>query len=144
MKMDDKSLWKASGLKGEYQAWAFGGPSDERAELVSKGIQTGTSSAYILYEKEDESLPQVGEYSVILDSRGEAKAIIRTVKVEVLPFNQVPASFAYLEGEGDRSLDYWRSVHHDFFTEELASIGLPFTEDMLVVMETFEVVYPRP
>lgn len=142
--MDDKSLWKASGLKGKYEAWAFGAASDKLAELVVKGIKTGTSSAYILYERKDEPIPQVGDYSVILDSRDEAVVIIRTVKVEVMPFNQVPASFAYLEGEGDRSLEYWRSVHQDFFTQELASVGLPFTEDMLVVMETFEVVYPRP
>ena len=63
------------------------------------------------------------------------------MKVTVLPYDQVPAEFAYKEGEGDRSLNYWREVHEAFFANELAEAGLAFSEDMLVVCEEFEVVY---
>ena len=44
------------------------------------------------------------------------------------------------EGEGDRSLEYWRTVHRRFFTEELQEPGLPFDEKLELVCEEFEVV----
>lgn len=47
------------------------------------------------------------------------------------------------EGEGDMSLEYWRKIHRVFFTEELKDLEKEFTEDMMVVCEEFEVVYPK-
>ncbi|WP_398347123.1 ASCH domain-containing protein [Solobacterium moorei] len=43
--------------------------------------------------------------------------------------------------EGDRSLDYWREVHINFLTNELASVHQSFDENTKVVYEEFEVVY---
>ena len=144
--MNAKEMWELysenSGPGGEvYDEWAFGSDADKLADLVCKGIKTATSSAYALYEIEGESLPGVGEYSVILDSKGDAKCVIKTTKVYVAPFDMISETHAYKEGEGDKSLDYWREVHRDFFTSSLAEAGLAFTEQMDVVCEEFEVVY---
>ena len=38
-----------------------------------------------------------------------------------VPFDEVSKEHAYKEGEGDRSLAYWRDVHEDFFAEEFIS-----------------------
>ena len=46
----------------------------------------------------------VGALSVVLDGRGEPICVIRSVKVEVRPFGEVDEAFAWVEGEGDRSL----------------------------------------
>ena len=78
---------------------------------------------------------------MILNSSGEAVCIVRTIKVYITAFNQVTTEHAFKEGEGDRSLDYWREVHVDFLTRELASIGLIFNEKVKVVCEEFELVY---
>lgn len=94
-----------------------------------------------MYKLEQESLPQVGAYSVVLDSQDNAVCIIKTKKVTVVPFNKVTAEHAYKEGEGDKSLDYWRAVHEEFFTECMAQAGLEFTPTMKVVCEEFELVY---
>ena len=51
------------------------------------------------------------------------------------------AEHAFKEGEGDRSLAYWREVHKRFFTEELKEADLEFDEDMKLVCEEFEAVY---
>jgi uncharacterized protein YhfF len=126
-----------------YQAWSFGVEKDILSLLVEKGFKTGTASAHIFYEIEKEPLPQIDEYSVILDSKEEAVCIIRTTKVYVTPFNKVSADHAFKEGEGDRSLEYWRKVHKDFFCDELKTINLDFSEDMKVVCEEFEVLYKR-
>lgn len=141
--MTAEELWKQSGLTGEYEAWAFGEAQDKLAALVKDGIKTATCSAYDIYQAENESLPKVGEYSVILDSREEAVCIIRTTKVYVTAFDQVTAEHAYKEGEGDRSLEYWRKVHEDFLKRELASINRSFDGDTKVVCEEFEVVWGR-
>ena len=61
----------------------------------------------------------------------------------IKPFNEVTKEFAHAEGEGDLSLDYWRDVHRDFFSDGLKDLNKSFEENMLVVCETFEVVYSR-
>lgn len=125
----------------DYEAWAYGAEPDTLAELTRAGVKTATASAGPLYTLEGEPLPRAGEYSVILNSRDEAVCIIRTTKVYTVPFDQVSAGQAWREGEGDRSLDYWRQVHEDFFRAELAEAGLRFSRSMPVVCEEFEVVY---
>ena len=141
--MTAQEMWKASGIEAEYEAWAFGDDPDTLAELVRTGVKTATASAYPFYGLEGEDLPKAGEYSVILNTKDEAVCIICTTKVYITPYREVTAEQAWKEGEGDRSLDYWRRVHEVFFRKELEAVNLPFTEDMGVVCEEFEVVYPK-
>ena len=138
--MTAEELWEKSGLKGKYEVWAFGGAPDELAELTKNGIKTATCSALCFYESEEEPMPKPGDLSIVLDSKGEAVCIIRTTKVYVLPFDQVSEEHAFKEGEGDRSLEYWRKVHKEFFSSELKSIGQDFDEKMDVVCEEFDQV----
>lgn len=51
------------------------------------------------------------------------------------------AEHAYHEGEGDRSLSYWREVHEKFFKSEYAQMGKQFHEKIPCVCEVFKVVY---
>ena len=141
--MTAQQMWEASGLAATYTAWAFGNDPDTLAELVRTGVKTATASACPLYELEGEDLPRAGEYSVILDTKDEAVCIICTTNVHVAPYREITAEHAYKEGEGDRSLVYWRHVHEAFFSREMTEAGLTFTEDMDVVCEEFEVVYPK-
>ena len=144
--MNAAEMWERfcekSGIKADYDDWAFGGAPDALAELVLNGIKTATASAYPLYEQEQEPLPKAGDYSVILNTKGEAVCIIRTTKVYVVPFREVSADHAFREGEDDRSLESWREVHRDFFTREMNDEGLSFDEDMPVVCEEFMRVNP--
>lgn len=126
----------------DIDAWAFGAEADQLADLVLKGQKTATASAYELYRAYGEKLPQVGTFDVILDSRDQAVCIIEITKVEVVAFNQVSADHAYKEGEGDRSLAYWRQVHEELFTEWLAEAGFAFIPETGVVLEEFRKVYP--
>jgi ASCH domain len=41
--------------------------------------------------------------------------VIETVSVVILPFNEVSEQFAFEEGEGNRSLAYWRMAHENYF-----------------------------
>lgn len=91
-----------------------------------------------MYENDEEELPKVGEYSVILNSENNAVCVIKTTKVYIEQFKNVPEGHAYKEGEGDRSLEYWRRVHKDFFTKELSEAGEEFSEDTKLVCEEFK------
>ncbi|MFR7300704.1 ASCH domain-containing protein [Streptococcus pneumoniae] len=126
----------------EIDAWAFGVEPDLLADLVFKGEKTATASAYDLYVLEDEPLPQVGTFDIILDSQNQSVCIVEITKVSVELFNQVSAQHAFKEGEGDKSLAYWRQVHEDFFTNYLGEVGLTFTPESKVVLEEFRKVYP--
>lgn len=134
----------AQDLPHEYQAWSFGYKSqtaDTLGKLVLSGIKTATASLAWAYEREDEPYPVVGGYSVILDGEGRPLCIIQTTEVSVVPFNQVGEDHAYQEGEGDRSLGFWREVHWRFFADECESLGLAPDEEMPVVCEKFELVF---
>jgi uncharacterized protein YhfF len=128
-----------------YGTWSFGNSpdmADELAELVARGTKTATASLLWEYQAEGESLPQAGDISMILDSRDRPVCLIQTVQVEVKPFDQVDAAFAFDEGEGDRSLDYWREVHWQFFSSACQRIGRTPSQSMPVVCERFGVIYP--
>lgn len=129
-----------------YTSWAFGSDAamaKELAELVKSGEKTATCSLHIWYEIEQEAIPFVSELNIITDWEGEAEAVTETMDVQILPFNQVSEAFAIKEGEGDKTYDYWRRVHVEFFSNELREIDKAFDEGMLVVCEEFRVVYVK-
>ena len=51
-------------------------------------------------------------------------------------------TFAYEEGEGDRSLSYWREAHWRFFSRTLPQIGKQSAEVMPLVCERFQLIHP--
>lgn len=129
-----------------YNAWHF--CNDEKnanklANLVSNGTKKATTSLYYSYQLEKEPLPVVGQHNIILNWDGIAQCIIRSINIELVPFNEVTEAFAKAEGEGDQSLNYWKKVHKTAFENELMTVEKNFSEDMIVVCEEFEVVYPK-
>jgi uncharacterized protein YhfF len=128
-----------------FDSFAFG-DSPEMADallaLVVSGQKRATASLAQSYSDEGAPLPEVGALSVVLDGAGEPAALIRTSQVDVVPFDDVDATFARDEGEGDGSLDYWRAAHRAYFERS----GTAFDQRALVVCERFALLYgvPRP
>lgn len=144
--MNAEEMWQAFPDKkadDTYLAWQYGCAQDKLAQLTLQGTKTATASSYPVYKAENEPVPAVGDYSIILDSQNQAVCIIQTTQIDIVPFYQVDEEQAYLEGEGDRTFTYWREVHRTFFESEMQSIHQKFTEDMLVVCERFKIVYPK-
>ncbi len=124
-------------------AWSFGGTpeqADDLLALVLDGTKTATAGAAWDYEHEGEQLPRVGDLHIILDGADHPRLLIETMQVDTVPFDEVDAEHAYLEGEGDRSLEYWREVHEGFFTT-FATHDHGFSTSMPVVLERFHVLY---
>lgn len=145
--MTAEEMWRAftaqylPARSASYEAWAYGDDPDGLLALTLSGRKRATASALPLYRIGGEALPQAEDYSVLLDSHGNAACVLCNTAVRIVPFREVSEEFAALEGEGDLSLGYWRQVHEAFFTRALAAAGMTFTPDMPVVCEEFKVVY---
>ena len=94
------------------------------------GKKTATTSLY-----EYDSLPTVGELSILTDSNNNDICILKTKKVIITEFTNITWDLAKLEGE-NISLEEWRKVHKDFFSK----IDSSFNDDTEVIFEIFEVI----
>lgn len=115
--------------------------ADECAELVYKGIKQATAPSLWWYEKNNEPLPKIGDQYIVTDWEGNAKAVIETTKVEQVPYNEITAEFAATEGEGDKSLEFWKRVHKAYYKREMEAAGDQFSEDMIIVCEYFSTIH---
>jgi len=128
-----------------YEAFHFddNAPSaDELAELVLCGTKGATAGLLWAFEAEGKPLPRPGDLSVVTKWSGAPVCVVETWSVEIVPFQDVSAEFAAIEGEGDGSLDYWRKAHTAFFRRECARIGRTFEPSAPVVCEKFKMVFP--
>jgi uncharacterized protein YhfF len=115
------------------RSFAFGdGPelADELLDLVMKGVKTGTCST-----EDEPNTSTPGERWIVLDGSGTPRCVIATTEVSYRRYNEVDAAFAYEEGEGDRSLAYWRAAHRAYFGRQGR-----FSEDMMLMCERFRLV----
>jgi uncharacterized protein YhfF len=111
------------------------------AELIRVGQKTATCSLYAWYESGEETMPTVGHLQVVVDWNNSPVCIIEIDSVVICEYKEVQPEFAYAEGEGDRSLEWWRKAHWDFFAKECCQLGIEPAEDMQLVLERFHVVY---
>jgi uncharacterized protein YhfF len=138
-----EAFWRrfvaATGIDGPYAAWGFGSSPEMATELgllVRDGPKRATASRVSDYGP-DEPMPAPGDLSVILGGDGEPLCVIRTTAVEARAFGDVDAEFAWTEGEGDRSLAYWREAHIRFFE----GYGTPVDDATPVVLQRFELLW---
>ncbi|BFM51376.1 ASCH domain-containing protein [Marinomonas sp. THO17] len=113
------------------------------AELILLGEKRASCSMAHWYYQENEVYPQVGHLQVVTNWQGQPVCIIEITQVLECPFNQISAEFAAAEGEGDKSLGWWRAAHWDFFSKECNELGITPKHDMMLVLERFKAVYPE-
>ena len=117
--------------------------ADECAELVQEGIKQATTHSLSGLQINEEKLPAIGDLAIVTGWNGTPKAIIKTIKVEIVKFKDISSEYAFIEGEGDKSLGYWQEVHWAYYTRELSKHNLKPTIDMELVCEYFETIWPK-
>lgn len=138
------SLPEEANKPDKYEIWYFCDnekDADELAGLVKDGIKTATCALIWEYEAEGDELPAAGNYGIITKWTGEPVCIVKTTDVQIKAFNEVDEQHAYREGEGDRSLAYWRKIHWEVFSRYCANMDREPEETMPLVCEKFEVVF---
>lgn len=114
-------------------SFSFGdGPelATELAALVVSGRKTATVNT-----PDAPDCPKLGELWVVLDGEKRPVCVIETVELVPRRFDEVDAQFAFEEGEGDRSLAFWREAHETYFRR----LGV-FSPDMTLLCERFRLV----
>ena len=111
-------------------------------DLVLAGKKRATASSLLAYEATNESVPQVGDFSIVTDWEGNPKCIIETTAVTVIKFKDMTFDICKREGE-DENLESWRRNHTWYFAEDGRERGYSFSEEMPVVFEDFEVVFKK-
>lgn len=110
--------------------------ADELLALVIAGTKTASCGALRDYQAGGgDPMPVVGRRDVVLDGKGRRAAVIETIEVTIRRFDAVGADLAHDEGEGDRSLAYWREVHQAYFERNGG-----FSPDMELVCERFRLI----
>ena len=115
------------------RSFAFGdGPAlaNELLDLVMRGVKTATCST-----EDEPNTSTPGEQWIVLDGSGVPRCVIETTEVTYRRFGEVDGAFAHEEGEGDRSLNYWRQAHRIYFGRQGK-----FREDMMLMCERFRLV----
>ncbi|AUI87551.1 RNA-binding protein [Vibrio azureus] len=113
------------------------------ADLIMNGEKRASCSMEYWYSHENEIMPEVGHLQVVTDWHGNPVCIIELTSVERCKYKEVTAEFAAEEGEGDKTLAWWRQAHWKFFSDECQQLGITPSENMLLVLERFKVVYTQ-
>lgn len=134
---------KSPSNKKYHSAFSFGSSSaaaENLLKLVLKGKKTATCSALEEFQLNNEEIPKVGDYSIVLNAEGVPKCIIETTSVLFLKFEDMTYEICKREGE-DENLESWQKNHINFFTVYGARLGYNFSWNMDIVFEDFKVVY---
>ncbi|WP_270374341.1 ASCH domain-containing protein [Marinicauda sp. Alg238-R41] len=115
--------------------------NDELLALVLNRTKQATVTLARWFETDPDGLPEPGMLWLIKDGRGDPACVIRTLQVDVMPIRQVDAQFAWDEGEGDRSYEYWITEHRKYWQREAEREGFEYSDDLEVVCERFELVW---
>ena len=86
--------------------------ANELLRLVLEGRKRATASSLFAYSQDGQSMPKVGDYSIVTDWDGNPKCVIQTTTVQTIPYSEMTFDVCKREGE-----------------------------DMLIVFEDFQVVY---
>ncbi len=116
--------------------------ADDLLGLVLAGTKRATVGLVSDFAHKDEPLPRIGGHWVACDGAGVPRCVLRSTDLRLGPLASVDDAFAWDEGEGDRTRDTWLAGHLAFFTRSQAARGETWSDDLEVVFERFEVVWP--
>ena len=115
------------------ESFAFG-DSPQMADRLLAFVLSGAKTA-TCWSVRDGQQTHVGKRMVVNDGAGRPRAVIETVSLEQLRFNEVGWTFALAEGEGDEHLEEWREGHRAYLTRNGG-----FAPDMMLWCERFRLV----
>ncbi len=118
--------------------------SEALLALIREGRKRAGTGLLWAIEADGETISNVGDIEIVLDYFNEPALVTRITQVNIMPFSEVSAEYAAIEGEGDGSLEYWRQAHWAFFSRECQRIGRQPTESMPVVCSEFELLNILP
>ncbi len=118
--------------------------SESLLALIRSGRKRAGTGLLWAYQHDAQAIAATGDLEIVVDHLNEPALVTRITSAQVVPFNEVSAEYAAIEGEGDGSLEYWRKAHWAYFSRECARIGRKPELSMPVVCSIFEVLNVVP
>ena len=118
----------------DLDSFAFGDTPELANELLAL-VLAGKKTATCWAASEGLKGVEVGKRWIVNDGQGRPSAIIETLELKPRRFGDVDEAFAHDEGEGDRSLDWWRRAHTNYFSRRGE-----FSLDMELYCERFRLI----
>ena len=115
--------------------------ADQLVDLYLKDEKTAASGLVLDYKKAGDPLPAVGDYWIIMGRTRQPRVLVKTLRVVVNKFKDVTEEIAKAEGEGDKTLQAWRTGHEAFFMKQQKQLGFKNLDEEEVVTEFFEVIF---
>ncbi|MGA0122763.1 MAG: ASCH domain-containing protein [Gaiellales bacterium] len=144
--LPDEAPWTAMPFAEPDEAVGGFDPAamDELADLAARSMKRGTCHLLEQFQRDGFALRRPGDHWTVLRADGTPACTVRLIGVDVLPFEQVDARFAALEGPEQGvapTLGAWRRVHRAFFEGQCARWGIAFHPALDVVCESFITVH---
>jgi uncharacterized protein YhfF len=114
---------------------------NELGDLVRAGVKGASAGLVADWEAVGDPIPELGDIEIIVDWNGEPVAVVEVTEVRHIPFGDVDAAFAWDEGEGDRTLAWWRAAHRRFFTPICERLGIALDESTPLVCRRFRLLH---
>jgi uncharacterized protein YhfF len=118
--------------------------SQSLLQLIVSGQKRAGTGLLWAYEHDGEEIASTGDIEIVIDHLNQPALVTRITHAKIVPYSDVSAEYAAIEGEGDGSLAYWRWAHWAFFSRECVRIGRKADESMPVVCSIFEVLHVIP
>ena len=132
-------------LCSDYTVERFGDSAvlaDGLLRAVTEGAKRATSELADEFLAAGDSLPRIGSHWIACDGRGQPRLVMRSLELRVGPVSSVDDAFAYDEGEGERTREWWLDAHRGYWQRSCARMGLDYDDSMEAVFERFAVVWP--
>lgn len=109
-------------------------------EQLLRGEKTAISHCVSYYIVTRSPMPKVGDYTMVTDFYGNPGCILKCVDVVIDPIGAIPEEVARQEAEGD--LEQWRGEKRREFKALSEKAGFHYNDELPVLMELVERVYP--
>lgn len=126
----------------DFSVWQYRNniDADTYSQLILSGEKRAASRSLWDLKLSDKSLPEAGKFNMVVDGQDDAQCIIRTTRVDVVPFHSITEEHIKLEGFD--TIDKWRTSFENYCKEAFKNASYSFSDDMPVVCARFAVVYP--
>lgn len=125
--------------------YTYFGDSEEASvaalEQLLSGEKTAVSHCVPAYLTTKQPMPRVGDYTMVTDFYGNPCCILHTTDVAIVPLPEISDALILQDCPGaDRA--QWLEARHREYASLAERFGFHYHEEIPVLVETVELVYP--
>lgn len=117
--------------------------SEALYDLIKNRDKTGTFGLKLLHDRDPANAPAVGSCTVFIDFEMKPHIAVKVMSLKPTAYEDITEDHLTVEGPGARVLKTWQDIHWPYWTKLLKPLGLEPSQDMIVMVEQFDLVFPQ-